>query len=123
MASSAGRMDGDISHLKLRLLDVWESINAYDRFATNAGPPPETLGLPHLPSPLPEEPQLRIVRRWASIFREEIETVRLVRDAVAHAKPIPDASVREALWVADRLLETLFAGLSEGVGRNRYAAG
>lgn len=121
MASSAGRMNGDISHLKLRLLEVWESINAYDRFATNAGPPPETLGLPHLSSPLPEESQLRIVRRWVSIFREEIETVRLVRDAVAHAKPIPDESLREAVTVADYLLDTLFAGLSQSVDRNRAA--
>lgn len=121
MANSAGHMDGDVSHLKLRLLEAWESINAYDRFATSGGPPPETMGLPRLPSPLPEESQRQIARRWVSIFREEIETVRLVRGAVAHAKPIPDASVREAVRVSDHLLDTLFVGLSQRVDRNRAA--
>ncbi|MDQ4025208.1 MAG: hypothetical protein M3217_06935 [Actinomycetota bacterium] len=105
--------DADVSTLRLGLLSAWEKINAYDAFASGVGPPPETLGLPRLPSPLPEESQLDIARRWASIFREEIETVRLVRNAVAHARPISEATLREAARLADRLLSTLHTGLAQ----------
>lgn len=112
MATSEAHLNGDIAHLKLRLLETWESINAYVAFAYNGGPPPETLGLPRLYSPLPEESQLAIARRWASIFREEIDTVRLFRQAVAHARPVSDDAVREAVRVAERLLATLTNGLS-----------
>ena len=121
MANSARELD--ISHLKLRLLEAWATIDAYVRFASNMGPPPETLGLPPLSSPLPEESQLQIARRWVSIFREEIETVALARAAVAHAKPISDAAVREAVRVGDRLLDTLLAGLNDGTHHTDLAAG
>lgn len=123
MASSGAELGRDIAHLKLRLLAVWEHINAYVAFAYRAGPPPETLGLPRLSSPLPEESQLAIARRWVSIFREEIDTVKLVRQAVAHAKPVSDDAVREAVRVAEYLYSTLQTGLNEGVNDTDLAAG
>ncbi len=107
------RDHSDVSSVKLGLLSAWEKINTYDAFASGTGPPPETLGLPRLPSSLPEESQLDIARRWVAIFREEIETVHLARNAVAHARPISDDSVREAARLADRLLSTLHTGLAQ----------
>lgn len=123
MATSGAHLNGDIAHLKLQLLEAWENINAYVAFAYNAGPPPDTLGLPPLASPLTEESQLAIARRWVAIFREEIETVKLVRQAVAHARPVSDSAVREAVRVAERLLGTLSTGLNEGLGQTDIAAG
>ena len=123
MATSGADPSRDIPRLKLRLLEIWETINAYVAFAYNAGPPPETLGFPALASPLPDESQLEIARRWASIFREEIETVKLVRQWVAHAKPVSDTNVREAVRVGERLLGTLSTGLNEPTQHPDVAAG
>jgi hypothetical protein len=123
MATSGADLSRDIPHLKLRLLEIWETINAYVTFVYNGGPPPEMLGLPTLASPLPDESQLDIARRWVVIFREEIETVKLVRQAVAHAKPVSENAVTEAVRVGERLLGTLHAGLSDPAQQRDAATG
>jgi len=94
--------------LKEKLLADWEKISAVVDVA--GGNPTRSLSrdlsLP-VSSPLSEETQRSIARRWVSIFDDEIRTVMLARNTVAHAKPISEESLRAVVGLADDLLKTL----------------
>jgi hypothetical protein len=96
----------EVPLLKEKLLEDWEKIFAVVTLAS--GESNLSLGLAQLAlsSPLAET-QLQIARRWVSIFSEEIAAVQLVRNAVAHAQPITEESLRESVKLAEELLATL----------------
>jgi hypothetical protein len=101
--------------LKERLLADWEKISAVVDVASGDPARALPLGLSlALSSPLPEESQRSIARRWVSIFDDEIRTVMLARNAVAHAKPISDESLKSVVGLADELLGTLGQRLTNG---------
>lgn len=64
-----------------------------------------------LHSPISEESQRDIARRWSSILKDEIETVWLARNALAHGQPMDQQSVMEASRLSDELLTILEKGL------------
>lgn len=53
----------------------------------------------------PEHPQQRL-RRWASLYREEVDLIRKIRDVVVHGLEVPDADLRGAVWLARQIIST-----------------
>jgi hypothetical protein len=53
-----------------------------------------------------DSPELR-VKRWASVFREEIDTIHDARSRVVHNIRTSDADIRGATWLAAHLLAML----------------
>jgi hypothetical protein len=101
--------------LKEKLLQDWEKISAVVGVASGDPAHVEPLEASlNLSSPLPEELQRSIARRWVSIFDDEIKTVMFARNAVAHAKPISEDGLRSVVGLADELLGTLEERLSNG---------
>lgn len=45
--------------------------------------------------------------RWVSAFRDELEFIRAVRNAVAHAQPVSDSEVEAAVRFGDDILTLL----------------
>lgn len=108
--------------LKERLLEDWERIYAVVALASGQQTPWNRLGGELvLASPLPEESRLQIAKRWVWIFEEEIATVQLARNAVAHAKPISEDSLKEAVKIAEQLLSTLSQRLNNGTDMSAAA--
>jgi hypothetical protein len=65
------------------------------------------------------EPQLsfddvdvaRVLDRWVTLFKEEIDFVRRSRNSVAHAEPLSNDSLDEAVQIGRRLLALLSSKL------------
>lgn len=111
----------EVPILKEKLLEDWEKIFAVVTLAS--GESNLSLGLAQLALSSPHaEAQLQIARRWVSIFSEEIATVQLARNAVAHAQPISEESLRAAVTLAENLLATLSQGV-HGSSEKRVTAG
>lgn len=79
-------------------------------FANGAPAPAEdgpAAWLLNLKSQIKDESPRDIAKRWATLFRDEIETVRRVRGSVVHHIDIDPASVKTALTIAERLLAAI----------------
>jgi hypothetical protein len=46
-----------------------------------------------------------VLRRWRSVFREELDLVRRARNSVAHGRDIGDDNLENAVTFAQRLLD------------------
>jgi hypothetical protein len=79
---------------EVELIKVWEQIEEYLMRAYR-------------------EPNQEALRRWASIFGEEIDVVRRARNSVAHAFSISDSTLEEALLIGRRLIDLARKGLQE----------
>jgi hypothetical protein len=56
------------------------------------------------------DPWVQAHTRWLSVFGEEIDAVRKVRDGLAHGVTLSDEDVRSAAQVEQRLLDILLEG-------------
>jgi hypothetical protein len=53
-----------------------------------------------------DSPEAKL-RRWASLFNEEIQIVREVRNRLVHNLRVTDGELRGAVWIAHHLLALL----------------
>jgi hypothetical protein len=57
--------------------------------------------------------QNEVLRRWAYVFREEIDVVNRCRNSIVHAVEVSDKTLNEALRIGRRLVEVADKGLRE----------
>jgi hypothetical protein len=84
----------DNALLTVRLLKIWESLS-------------ERLGLNRRVLPLPTVPKLSLEYRrgrFIELFKDELDTVRRVRNSVAHGKEVTTDDLRGAVRAAEELL-------------------
>lgn len=86
-----------------RLLAAWEELQG------ELEPPPVESDKPAMTVAEYNEASARN-SRFRTLFREEINAVRAARNTVAHARPISDAALEEALGIATELLRILRSG-------------
>jgi len=82
-----------------------ESIMAFAYERSEPDPEGPAKWLYYVGSPLPGESSREALRRWALVFADELRTVQLARNSVVHAKILSDDSLRNAIEIADRLVE------------------
>lgn len=105
--ATGARRELTSAELKILLLDLWEDLAALRAWAAGERRP---AGLRSVPSWVWEEPPRKgeswqqVLRRWSSLFADELETVQAARNTVAHALAIHEEDLRAAVHVAGRLL-------------------
>lgn len=116
-ATEAGGFDSaDRARLKDRLLYLGaelESIVAFADGRYDPDPDGPARWLREVSSPLPEESSREALQRWRHVFADELQTVRLARNSVAHAKYISDGSLRNAIAIGDRLVSIAKSSMGE----------
>jgi hypothetical protein len=65
-----------------------------------------------------EHPAERL-KRWVSLYREELDLIDSVRDRLAHGRPVTDPELLAATWLARQALATA-AGVSPGEVDQRW---
>jgi hypothetical protein len=98
---------------KVELLRTWERIADYLQIAMRE-PKVSTDPLSRALSTTSGENEQQVLRRWASLFREEIDAVQRARNSVAHAFEISDDNLQQALEVGRRLLHLADSKLVSG---------
>lgn len=78
------------------ILRLWRDLETWVRRAIE----PEQLTFDHVHV-------TRVLDRWITLFADEIEFVRRSRNSVAHAEPLSDDTLEEAVQVGRRLLSLL----------------
>jgi hypothetical protein len=61
----------------------------------------------------------RVLRRWRSLFAEELDQVRRTRNSVVHGVDVSDQNLENAINIAQRLLDLAkqaFTGSESGAG-------
>jgi hypothetical protein len=68
---------------------------------------PEQISLfpPSVPGGPPEHPEQRL-ERWFSLYNDEINILRDIRNAVVHGVPVADSELRGALYLARITIST-----------------
>lgn len=84
-------------------LDPITNEQAVERTELMSALPPDSLGLV-------DQAQTVARARFASLFDEEIQVVTAARNPVAHARPIDDAVLDEALELARELVRIIHEG-------------
>jgi hypothetical protein len=63
--------------------------------------------LPRLGVPFPREESRELLARYLNVFKEEISTVRRVRNSLVHALEVSDGSLVDAADIGNRLMAVL----------------
>ena len=100
---------GGDEQLKVHLLELYAQLESIVAFAEGREEPdpnsPAQWLYDAMSSPAAERRRTRdALRRWAYVFREELELVRVARNTVAHARYVSDENLRKAIGVAERLV-------------------
>jgi hypothetical protein len=66
----------------------------------------------------PTEHPLQRLERWLSLYNEEVQILRDVRNRIIHAIPLEDVDIRGAEWVARVILATLFGTNPSQINKN-----
>jgi hypothetical protein len=58
------------------------------------------------PAPRGDTPEARL-RRWITLFEDDVDKVHDVRSRVIHGILVPDADVKGAVWLGSHIIELL----------------
>jgi hypothetical protein len=111
MSSTDGAaQDRDLERSRntLRLIYLWEILDTLISYAEGRPGRPGLSLAPEwlMDSNLAEERRRLLLQRWRKVFAGELEVIQAVRNSAAHAVPVDDQTIREALRVARRLVRS-----------------
>ena len=92
------------------LLSYWDAIKVLTKLASQPAsewsPQQESLFPRSVQSGPPEPPQQRL-QRWISLYRDEIEIIRNVRNRLVHEGTVTDPELRGASYLARHIISTV----------------
>ena len=96
------------------LITYWYGIEALTRLAEKPVSrwSPEQVGLfpPSVPGGPPEHPEQRL-RRWLTLYSDEVGVIRDIRNRLVHSGQVTDPELRGAAWLARTIISTALGTL------------